>query len=209
MNITELDNMNSYGKNSDNVSYEEHSINYWENPKKNITKEKVKKVSFNDILTNMNLVVNKEGVLQSMILNKQNITKQSEYLGNDNNNFHYDQNNLYEGHAQRVPQFISQNHANISKDVGLEPALKNSYIYNKYFKDYVASNTEKPKPRVPQTIEEYRKMLLEDKISAIKHKKKIEEIKSKKLIFTTVPGAQTNTRNIIASKNNLRTMNFG
>ena len=52
-------------------------------------------------------------------------------------------------------------------------------------------------------------MLLEDKIKAIEHKKRIEQIKSTKLLFTTTPGATSNPRNIRASKNNLRMMNFG
>lgn len=200
VNITELDNINPYNVFDSGMLQEEQPINYWENSVKSKTKEKVKKVSFNDILTNMNLVVNKEGVLQSMIPNKQDNAKQSVYL---------EQNYLSQASPQWAPQNTSQSHVNMSREDALQPTTTHSYIYNKYFKDYVAVNAEPSKPRVPQTIEEYRKMLLEDKINAIKNKKKIEEIKSKKLIFTTVPGANANPRNIMASKNHLRTMNFG
>ena len=52
-------------------------------------------------------------------------------------------------------------------------------------------------------------MLLEDRKRAIEHKKRIEQIKSKKLLFTTTPGMGTNPRNIQPTKNNLRRMNFG
>ena len=48
-------------------------------------------------------------------------------------------------------------------------------------------------------------MLLEDKIKKIQHKKMIEQVKSKKMIFISDPGS---TRNIQVSTNNLRMMNF-
>ena len=63
-------------------------------------------------------------------------------------------------------------------------------------------------PRVPKTIEEYRQMLLEDRIKAIQQKQRIDQIKSKKMFFMTAPGANSNPRNIQASKNNLRSMSF-
>ena len=61
---------------------------------------------------------------------------------------------------------------------------------------------------MPKTIEEYHQMLLEDRIKAIEHKKMIEQVKSKKLMFTSSPGASLNPRNLQASRNNLRMMNF-
>ena len=60
-------------------------------------------------------------------------------------------------------------------------------------------------------MEEYNKMLLEDKIKALEQKKRVSEIKSTKLMFTTTPSNQinpSNSRNIQASKNNLRMMSF-
>ena len=62
LNIAELNTMNPYDT-FDYNTFEENSTNYWT---KQETKEKRKKVSFNDILSNMNLVVNKQGVLQYM-----------------------------------------------------------------------------------------------------------------------------------------------
>ena len=69
-------------------------------------------------------------------------------------------------------------------------------------------NIEKPGPRVPKTMEEYAKMLLEDKIKAIQHKKMVEQVKSKKMMFTTTPDMSINPRNIQASKNKLNKMSF-
>ena len=65
----------------------------------------------------------------------------------------------------------------------------------------------KPEVRVPKTIEEYKQMLLDDRIKAIEQKKRISQIKSTKLLFTT----NTNTGNqdvIRSTKNNLRSMSF-
>ena len=61
--------------------------------------------------------------------------------------------------------------------------VKNSAIYNKYFKTY---NSIQPTVEVrrPQTIQEYRQMLLEDKIKRIQAKKRIDMIKPKTLLFS-------------------------
>ena len=183
LNLSELDSMNPYD-NFDYNSYEQQNgENYWEKPKAEETTKR-KKVSFNDILSNMNLIVNKQGVLQFMGPNK-----------------HQNQNELNQQPQYQQPQ---QN----KNSQPIDQSVKHSYIYNKYFKDYSDPNTEKPGPRVPKTIEEYHQMLLEDKIKQIQHKKMVEEVKSKKMLFTSTPGASSNPRNLQASRNNLRMMNF-
>ena len=65
-----------------------------------------------------------------------------------------------------------------------------------------------PVVRVPKTIEEYKRMLLEDRIKAIEHKRMVEKVKSKKMMFTSTPDARINPRNMQASSNGLRKMNF-
>lgn len=55
---------------------------------------------------------------------------------------------------------------------------QNSYIYNKYFKNEASSN---PNVRTPQTLQEYRDMLIHDIIQ----KQKVKQIKSTKLIMPT------------------------
>jgi hypothetical protein len=212
LNITELDNvntMNPYDTFDYNNFEQKDSINYWENSVKPETKEKRKKVSFNDILSNMNLVVNKQGVLQFMGQNQQEIPEKNEYQHQYNQNYQYNPNNFTHHSQQQSSQFIPRQQNIKPKEEALEPSVKHSYIYNKYFKDYADPNMKKPTPRVPKTIEEYNQMLLEDRIKAIEHKKRVEQIKSTKLLFTTTPGSGSNPRHVVASKNNLRKMKFG
>ena len=193
LNLSELDSMNPYD-NFDYNSYEQQNgENYWEKPKAEETTKR-KKVSFNDILSNMNLIVNKQGVLQFMGPNK-----------------HQNQNELNQQPQYQQPQYQQPQYQQPQQNKNSQPidqSVKHSYIYNKYFKDYADPNTEKPGPRVPKTIEEYHQMLLEDKIKQIQRKKMVEEVKSKKMLFTSTPGASSNPRNLQASRNNLRMMNF-
>ena len=57
-------------------------------------------------------------------------------------------------------------------------------LYNKYFKDYKDPNAEYVQEvKVPQTIEEYRRMVLEERIKRIRERRRIEQIKSTKLLF--------------------------
>jgi hypothetical protein len=178
--FTYNDNKNKDYFNNNNQSYaDEHNLeydnyyhdnnttetveNYWE-PVKPIKK---KRVTFPDILSNMNLVV-KNGVLQQMGPAIPQ-TKHDQYTDNYNND--------------------------------------NNYIYNKYFKDYATMNQSNyTEIKVPKTLEEYKKMLLEEKAKRFLERRRIAQIKSTKLLFTD-SGVQNN--NIIKpSVNNLRKMYF-
>lgn len=213
LNLSELDNtntMNPYDTFNYN-SYQQNSVeNYWEKPKVQESQPKKKKVSFNDILSNMNLVVNKQGVLQFMLPNQEQLQGEQSYNPNDFSQGQYQQTQYQQVQYQN-PQFQKTQYQKPQENKNSEPidqSVKHSYIYNKYFKDYADSNVERPGPRVPKTIEEYHQMLLEDKIKQIQHIKMIEEVKSKKMMFTSAPGASLNPRNLQASRNNLRMMNF-
>lgn len=196
LNFLELEN-----KNSDN---------YWENYNETEKKTK-KKVSFNDILTNMNLVVNKNGVLQKMIPTTANYEEPNLYddynyntnaldQTNNNNNFN-NPNNFVQ--KKQNPNIIN---------TPLDNSVKHSFIYNKYFKDYADVKPQEPEIRVPKTIEEYHQMLLEDKIKSIEDRKRIAQIKSTKLLFTTNGAINNNTTNgqtnIRPTNNGLRMMRF-
>ena len=66
---------------------------------------------------------------------------------------------------------------------------------------------------MPQTLEEYKQMLLEDRIKAIQQKNRIAQIKSTKMLYannvTNIGQNNVNqTVNLKASKNNLRRMSF-
>jgi hypothetical protein len=176
---------------------------YWEQTEeKPQQKYKKKKVSFDDILSNMNLVVNKTGVLQFMASKQplqQDEQQYQEYQEYQNPN---DYNNTYNNTIEQVIKHPPNN------NIPIDPSVKHSYIYNKYFKDYQTATNNEPVVRVPKTMEEYRQMLLEDKIKQIEQAKRINEIKSTKLMFTSNEDASLTRKNIQPTSNNLRKMNF-
>ena len=178
------------------------SLQYWEKNKlpesqSKFVKSKKKKVSFDDILSNMNLVVNQNGILQHMssnpepvsILKNTDISQQS--VPYSKNNINYNQGN--------IP-------IQVQKQEPIDPNVKHSYIYNKYFKDYHDVNAHVPLIRVPKTIEEYKQMLLEDKLKSIEQRNRIAQIKSKKLLFTNNVSTQRGIP--VSNNNNLRNMKF-
>jgi hypothetical protein len=211
LNFSELDNMttqnpyeqfneNDYGVDNNN------SEKYWEQAKsQKEQKTKKKKVSFNDILCNMNLVVSNKGVLQFIQPNREP-QQQQDYQYEEQ---YYQPQQQYGEQQQYGQQQQRQNIPQQKQPV--DPSVKHSYIYNKYFKDYADVGTPPPDKRVPKTIEEYNQMVYEDRIKRIEERKRISEIKSTKLMFTTTPdnyAGQVNPRNIKPSKNTLRKMSF-
>jgi hypothetical protein len=189
-------NVKKYNQNNDtdlkNINTEYNSEKYWEqntvNNSNNTLETKKKKVTFDDILLSMNLVVNQNGVLQYMAPRN---------LNNNNN----EQNNYKLQNKQTQNRLVNNSKKNTVNPTALDPQVKNSFIYNKYFKNYKEENISIPEVRQPKTLEEYNRMVLEDKIKRIQEKIRISNIKSTKLLFT-------NTGNIQASKNNLRKMYF-
>ena len=202
--MREMDNMNPYDT-FDYESYEDNnSDNYWNKHTKKDNEEK-KKVSFNDILNNMNLVVNNKGVLQFMYPTQD----ESKDINQQEQSYNYNPNNYTPNDYNKTVSYNNNTNNNRKPVQPIEPSVKHSYIYNKYFKDYVDPNPVKEPVKVPKTLEEYKQMVLEQRIKAIQNKKRIEEIKSTKMMFTTVPGSNANPRVIKASTNNLRSMKFG
>lgn len=189
LNFTEVDNLGD-GNNFDVNGYQ--SNNYWEtaNPKV----ETKKKINYDDILKSLNLVVNKNGVLQYMSAKPNGVN-------------------------QEQPQYTQQQQygqqTKVIKGKPLDPQVKNSAIFNKYFKDYKDPNAEQVQEvKVPQTMEEYKKMVLEERIRRIQERNRIAQIKSTKMLYESNNGniGNNNVRNnapIRASKNNLRMMKFG
>jgi len=168
---------------------------YWEKgEEEENTSIKRKKISFDDILSNMNLVVNQSGVLQKITIKKHIDDEEDRIM--DGENTIINQNN-----------YTNNNYTNEYSN------KQHSYIHNKYFKDYYNDTTNSPPEiRVPKTIEEYKQMLLEDKIKRIEHKKRISEIKPTKLLFTTNSNSYINnpSNNTIhySGKQNLKKMIF-
>jgi len=187
VNANHLDNQNypNFAAYNVNQPITTNQVNYWE--KKDVRQPK-KKVSFDDILNNMNLVVTQDGVLQYMR------PLQQEYNQGNNSQYNQGNNSQYSQYNQQSTQM------NISEPI--HPAVKHSPIYNKYFKDYRENEQSHPSgPRRPKTIQELKQMLREDKIREIQQKIRISQIKSKKMLFTNING-------IHMTKNNLRVMAF-
>ena len=179
LNFTEIDDLGD-NDNFDVNGYQTN--NYWETSTVKAQEPKKKKINYNDILNSLNLVVNKSGVLQ--------------YISTTDS---------AEEHQQEQ---YSHNQKQQPKGKPLEPQVKNSQIYNKYFKDYKDPNAEYiEEVKAPQTVQEYNRMILEDRIKRIQERNRIAKIKSTKLMFES-NNTQVNTGNIRVSKNNLRMMNF-
>jgi hypothetical protein len=196
LNFSEADLNKSY-QTFDYNNYERqtnvNSEKYWEKTPSNkqnaSTPSKKKKVSFDDILSNMNLVVNKSGVLQFMTPNQeQPTTLQQQYSPQQ-----------YPSVQQQEPKSI------LIKKEPLDSSVKHSYIYNKYFKDYQDAAPYTPEIKVPKTKQEYLKMLIEERIRQNMERKRISQIKSTKLLFTTNVGNQGIVK---ASNNTLGKLNF-
>ena len=223
LNFSELDNIttqNPYEQfNENDYGVDNNSEKYWEQAKSQKEQQtKKKKVSFTDILSNMNLVVSNKGVLQFM--KPTNEPQQQDYQYEEQyaqqqpqqqrQNQQQQQRQNQQPQQQRQNQQQHQQYAQPQKPV--DPSVKHSYIYNKYFKDYADVSPPPPEKRVPKTIEEYNQMVYEDRIKRIEERKRISEIKSTKLMFTTTPNnhvSQGNPRNIQTSKNSLKKMSFG
>ena len=191
LNINELDD---YNYDFDNISIEEidyipskNSRSFEEIPENNFPKKKVqfnepikpinqaipkmnakmvrqhvvpKQISYDDILKKMGMFV----VNGKLHLIEDN-DKIKQHLRNNEKNNYIQQNNY--------------NQTNNPVNYNIEPNMnQNNYIYNKYFKDHVQSVENVKRP---MTLMEYRRKLLNDIIQ----KKRINEIKSTKLLFPT------------------------
>jgi hypothetical protein len=142
--------------------------NYWHknNEQSNNTRKNssMKPLTYDDILNSLNLKAkdgNLEFIEKPIQVKKQNVTFDPSVLINNNNN---------------------NNNKNVKQDVTtpqLSGVDKNSYIYNKYFKDYKDESAVE-EPKKPMTREEY----IQEYNRRIYEKRRIEQIKSKKLMFS-------------------------
>lgn len=188
LTFSEIDNNNGGGY--PNESYANiNSDRYWEaspTPAQPAKPEK-KRVSFDDIMRNMNLVVSKTGVLQSIRPQEPQPQNQLQY------------------HQQHQHQQQPNPAVQVQKQNPLDPSVKHSYIYNKYFKDYQDAAPPEPEIKVPKTKEEYFRMVAEERKRQMEEKIRISQIKSTKLMFTTNAGPQGTVQ---ASRNTLRKLSF-
>jgi len=184
-------NFTEIPQNSDHTSNNFVNHNYWEtnsstinntnNNNENIENKKKKKVTYDDILSSLNLVVAPNGVLQYMSTKPNTFNREADY-----------EEQTYEV----KPKSILKKTVNHNEE-RIEPQVKHSYIFNKYFKSYKEPNANE-EPLKPMTREEYQKMVIEDLIKRRLAQQRVAQIKSKKMAFTN-----NNNQVIYASKNNL------
>ena len=214
LNFTELDDLNNNNNlNANNYNTQQSSVgntnSYWEKPKDTVPRKK--RVTYDDILSSLNLVVNPNGVLQYMTIKPnadvffQNQGETQQYSQQQHSQQHHSQQQQPRQQSQQ-PQQPRQQSQQQSKPLQnakpLEPQLKNSYIFNKYFKDYKdANNIQIEEPKRPQTIQEHNRMVFEERVKRMKERNRVAQIKSTKLLFE-------NNSNINVSKNNLYRMSF-
>jgi hypothetical protein len=192
LKFEELDNPIQETSNQDASTNEVNYINYWSNANQSTTNSATKKpkVSYDDILSSLNMVVH-NGVLQfakpiEQKTQKPQQKKQVTINAPQKQSFQEQQPQSFQ---HQKPQSFQQNQQN-----------KNNYITNKYFKDYKDESQYTEEPEKPMTKEEYRQMLIQEYINRQNAIRRISQIKSKKLLF--------NTQNIsIAPNNNPRDMN--
>ena len=169
--------------------------------------------TYDDILSGLNLQVSPDGVLQKMTI-KHNTDHRSasaddisqypdgdgygndtqsysngnqfySYGGNSNSNYN---NNYNSSHNSTN----NSEHNNVKQP--LDPSVKNSAIYNKYFKNYRDAEPAL-EPRVPKTWEEYHQMVREDHINRINARRRASQIKSTKMFYTASNNMQHFTKN--------------
>ena len=191
LNFTELDDLNN-----NNLNVNNYNTTLSSDGNTNVVPRK-KRVTYDDILSSLNLVVNPNGVLQYMTI-KPNADV---FFQNQGETQQYSQQQHSQQQQPRQQQSQQQSKP-LQNAKPLEPQLKNSYIFNKYFKDYKdANNIQIEEPKRPQTIQEHNRMVFEERVKRMKERNRVAQIKSTKLLFE-------NNSNINVSKNNLYRMSF-
>ena len=163
LNFTEIDDLGN------NNYWDQHTASSSQpNPKPKA------KFSYDDILSSLNLVVSPTGVLQYMTVNQNQSQNQYQYK-NQNQNQTQNQYQTQNQNQHQIKQVHPQNK--------IEPQLKNSTIFNKYFKDYKEDGSVIEEPKKPLTRAEYQQMLIQDYIKRAQEKKRIALVKPKQMMF--------------------------
>ena len=147
-------------------------INKTNNPDQ-MQRRKKKGVSYNDILSSMNTVV---------------IDGKLEFIRNDNEIQRIQRESNESNEQPITKKIVNLNHGPSQ----IDPNVKNSYIFNKYFKDYKDPNAIE-NPAIPLTKKQLLKKLIIDKVNYYNDQIRLSQVKSTKLLFNS------NNNNIIRS----------
>ena len=175
LTFTELDDSTCYYNNSilptNNISeIQVKKLNTNEKNIQNTNNVKKPKISYQDILSSMGTVV---------------INGKLEFVRKNNN-------------LQQNSEFTTENTNKQQKKVIVnnlpQQINKNSYIYNKHFKNYKEPQLAQyiEEPIVPMTKKEFARQVIVNRINEINQRNRIAEIKSTKLMFNN-----NNNRNIL------------
>jgi hypothetical protein len=174
LTFTELDDSTCYYDSilpTNNISeIQVKKLNTNEKNSQNTNNIKKPKISYQDILSSMGTVV---------------INGKLEFVRKNNN-------------LQQNSEFTTENTNKQQKKVIVnnlpQQINKNSYIYNKHFKNYKEPQLAQyiEEPIVPMTKKEFARQVIVNRINEINQRNRIAEIKSTKLMFNN-----NNNRNII------------
>lgn len=131
------------------------------------TEKQKKRISYDDILSSMNTVV---------------INGKLEFINKDKLNNIVENNNP----DQNAPIKKRVTFNEQQKQQPMQQVDKNSYIYNKFFKDYKDPNQDQYQNEIPQkplTKKELINQIIINRIKAINERNRISQIKSTKLLF--------------------------
>jgi hypothetical protein len=132
------------------------------------------RISYDDILSSMGTVV---------------INGKLEFVRKNNNlqqNYHVPSENINNNKSQTYKKVVVNDLP--------QPINKNSYIYNKYFKNYKEPSVSQyvEEPMKPMTKQEFVRQLIVNRANEINQRNRIAEIKSTKLLFNN-----NNNKNIV------------
>lgn len=134
-------------------------------------------MSYSDIFKNLNISVKNGRVQLNSRLPETEVIYQQQFEENYQPQFRPIQQ------QQQNPVVKTSKRVQFSQPV--DPAVKNSAIYNKYFKDYRDPGEDRTEPaRIPQTREEYIEMLREQQIQQQQQRAYISQIKPKRMMFS-------------------------
>ena len=189
------------------------ATNYFDSNSMNGNKPKRPQFSYDDILSGLNLQVSPDGVLQKMTIKHNTVNRSAsaddishypdgdgdgdgygdgtQSYSNDNQFYSYG-GNSNSNYNSNYNSSDNIEHNNVKQP--LDPSVKNSAIYNKYFKNYRDAETV-VEPRVPKTWEEYHQMVREDHINRINARRRASQIKSTKMFYTASNNMQHFTKN--------------
>lgn len=169
LNFKEIDENNLDNNNNKKVTFNNYNT-YWD-PKPEYEKiTPIKKgISYDEILNSMNMV---------LVNGRLHFIPSSKINQNKNQNSTQKLNPNQKLNQKLKPNQNQNQNPNQNQN-------QNSYIYDKYFKNYKQQEQFQETPTEPLTPEEIKKNIIINRLKQIQERKRIKQIKSKKLLFDT------------------------